>query len=32
MILILVDFMDNSKRRMSKYNEDQNQAQSKDYF
>ncbi len=31
-ILILVDFMDDSKKRMHKYSEDKIQAQSKDYF
>jgi hypothetical protein len=32
MNFILVNFMDNSKGRMSEYYEDKSEAQSKDYF
>jgi hypothetical protein len=32
LILNLMDFIDNSKGKINDYNEDQNQAQNKDYF
>jgi hypothetical protein len=32
LIFTLMDFIDSSKRKMNDYNEDQSQAQNKDYF